>query len=225
MIGVDERFNAENSRLWDSGDVSYRSSERGTKMNFDSRAQQRPKGKPFAGRKTSALFGNLVSLLPLEDGDEIDKFASRLRRFTIQHGPLSVGSSRDENDKAIVWYAARANDPIACEILMNQGAATSAFVKAKDDDESPFEHACAMRYDRVVEVMNGWAQSELSDVSDTPESHALAAKIQADLDKSDCPTPPCPSSCQPVRCRKVLCYSQCVEQGDCCGSTSREEQG
>lgn len=217
MSGVDKRFDAENRRLWDTTDLTY-THDRGVKTVFHSRAQRRPEGKPYAG--SESLFGNIIALLPLEDGDEIDKFAQRVRKFTKDKGPLAVGASRDEVGRPLVWYAVDANDPIATEILLTHGAATSAFTRIRET-QSPFEHAYTKHYDRVVEVLNAWAHGELADVAETQESLVLAAKLKSDLDRNDCPDCfPCP----PSRCRKILCYSRCEDHCCPCGRHPEEEK-
>lgn len=209
MSGVDERFDAEKRRLWDNQQLTYRY-ERGSKTIFDPRAQERPQGKPYANNR--GVFRDIIALLPLEDGDEIDKFASKVRRFTKDNGPLSIGSARDAEDRPLIWYAVDTNDPIACEILLNQGAATSAFMKIRET-KSPFEHAYSKRYDRVVEVLNGWAVGELTDIAETQESLALAATLKSEYDQNDCSDcPPCP----PSKCRRIICHSKCSDFAECC---------
>jgi len=70
----------------------------------------------------------MVSLLPLADGDEIARFDQRLRAFTRQMGPLSLSKAVDDAAKPVIWYAVDCNDPIALELLLDQGVALSAFV-------------------------------------------------------------------------------------------------
>ena len=153
-----ERFAAEQRRHWEPPQSSRKHS---LSQPMDPRSKMRPEGKPYL--KNDGVFRDIVGLLPLEDGDEIETFRSRLRRFTKSHGPLAISQTRDNDGRPLIWFAVDANDPIACELLLGQGAASSAFAKIHGG-KSPFEHAYAKRYERVVRALNGWAHSELADV-------------------------------------------------------------
>jgi len=133
--------------------------------------------------KQAGAFGEMVSLLPLEDGEEIDKFETLLRRFTKARGPLALATARDDHDRPLIWYAVDANDPIACELLLSHGAASSAFHKVRGSPgaapKTPFEHAYARRYERVARVLNGWAHRELADLMFDKGDDSLAFSLSS----------------------------------------------
>ena len=181
---IEERFAAEDKRR------SWEKSRR----PLDPRAKMRPEGKPYASQ--GGVFGDVIALLPLEDGDEIRDFEQKLRLFTKKKGPLAVSTVRDEAERPLIWYAVDANDPIACEVLLTQGAASSAFTKGKHK-KSAYEHAYAKRYERVVRVLNGWAHRELADVLDDFQVVA-PQKDRRHLCACDCP-----------RCAPALCDPYC----------------
>mmetsp|Transcript_34537 Transcript_34537/g.110911 ORF Transcript_34537/g.110911 Transcript_34537/m.110911 type:complete len:268 (-) Transcript_34537:32-835(-) len=189
MSLIDERFAAEQRRHWNKYAREPRSQHR--EEPLDPRAKMRPEGKPYA-ETASGIFADVVALLPLDDGEEIKKFKSRLRKFTKTHGPLAVATTRDDEGKPLVWYAVDSNDPIATDLLLDQGAASSAFAKV-NGDRSPFEHAYAKRYERVVHVLKGWSHRELSDVVDVDDLRTRKAQHHNHRKRGDfCD---CPRTC------------------------------
>uniref|UniRef100_A0A7S3NIC0 Uncharacterized protein n=1 Tax=Aureoumbra lagunensis TaxID=44058 RepID=A0A7S3NIC0_9STRA len=180
MNEIDERFAAEQRRHWQNKDASagasgtnkkgsnlggrFGRSSLGNSVAMDPRAKLRPEGKPYA--KMGGIFDELVSLLPLENGEEIEKFETRLSKFTRYHGPLALASTRDQEARPLIWYAVDTNDPIAAELLLSHGAASSAFSRIKNGGKTAFELAYSKRYERVVRVLNNWAHRELADVMD-----------------------------------------------------------
>ena len=68
-----------------------------------------------------------MKLLPLADDGEKRKFRKKIRRFMRILGPLALGKVLDAEGRPAVWYAVDCNDAAAVELLLDQGAALSAF--------------------------------------------------------------------------------------------------
>ena len=137
----------------------------------------------------TGIFKGLISLLPLEDGQEIAKFTKRLDKFTEVMGPLAVGKAFDAEDRPLLWYAVDCDDPIACELLLQSGAGVSAHA-ANRNGECPYDLARKHKCERIIRMMKVEAHPEFRNVDDddrakTAEKITNRAAISEALKRSE----------------------------------------
>jgi len=118
-------------------------------------------------------FEALVALMPLNDGDEIRKFRSRVRKVAKRRGAAAL-RARDSEDRPLLWFAVQRNDPIACELLLAHGAGPSAFAAVKG--RTAYQLAYDLGHDRALRVLRSWR----------PRTNALSTDL-VDLMADDAP--------------------------------------
>jgi len=173
-----------------------------------------PPGRGRIGKKLDAdedsealaMFHSLVRLLPLRDGSDIKKFEMKLGKFQSKLNLLSIATVRDESDRPLIWYAAENDDPIAAELLLSLGAASTAFSPTASG-RTPYQHAMDRGNLKVLTVFRAYAPRRSDGLSEDLDD-LLATSPQATRSNNCCPDSFSASHCT------FSCEAICGEEKD-----------